>query len=197
MSLDSLRITVKLPPVGQATECSIVVPLSSIGATYLDESQNGAIISQFAAQAVQDIIALNHPTTSSLKRTVSESPTNATETDKNAARNVACIAEESTKAERPKRRNIMIDVRTLTGKIVVLEAPRHAKVSKLKELYEEKEGIPPVTQRLIYGGKQLSDDKTLEEVRFPKFSSDSQLILDKAGLEDSSTLHMVLACKGS
>jgi ubiquitin-like protein Nedd8 len=28
-------------------------------------------------------------------------------------------------------------------------------VSKIKERVEEKEGIPPVQQRLIYGGKQM------------------------------------------
>jgi ubiquitin-like protein Nedd8 len=28
-------------------------------------------------------------------------------------------------------------------------------VSKIKELVEEKEGIPPAQQRLIYGGKQI------------------------------------------
>lgn len=29
------------------------------------------------------------------------------------------------------------------------------KVSRIKEQVEEKEGIPPVQQRLIYGGKQM------------------------------------------
>lgn len=30
-----------------------------------------------------------------------------------------------------------------------------AQVSQIKEKVEEKEGIPPVQQRLIYGGKQM------------------------------------------
>ena len=29
------------------------------------------------------------------------------------------------------------------------------KVTRIKERVEEKEGIPPVQQRLIYGGKQM------------------------------------------
>ena len=33
-----------------------------------------------------------------------------------------------------------------------------AKVSRIKERVEEKEGIPPAQQRLIYGGKQMYAD---------------------------------------
>jgi hypothetical protein len=33
--------------------------------------------------------------------------------------------------------------------------PSNKKVAKIKELVEEKEGIPPAQQRLIYGGKQM------------------------------------------
>ena len=53
-------------------------------------------------------------------------------------------------------------------------------VSRIKERVEEKEGIPPVQQRLIFGGKQMSDDKTAEEY----------------GLEGGATLHLVLALRG-
>jgi len=45
---------------------------------------------------------------------------------------------------------------------------------------EEKEGIPPVQQRLIFGGKQMSDDKTALEYN----------------LEGGATLHLVLALRG-
>jgi len=46
-------------------------------------------------------------------------------------------------------------VRTLTGKEIELDIEPDYKVSKIKERVEEKEGIPPVQQRLIYGGKQM------------------------------------------
>jgi ubiquitin-like protein Nedd8 len=36
-------------------------------------------------------------------------------------------------------------------------------VSRIKERVEEKEGIPPAQQRLIFGGKQMHDDKTARE----------------------------------
>jgi hypothetical protein len=46
-------------------------------------------------------------------------------------------------------------VRTLTGKEIELDIEPDYKVQKIKERVEEKEGIPPVQQRLIYGGKQM------------------------------------------
>lgn len=46
-------------------------------------------------------------------------------------------------------------VRTLTGKEIELDIDPEFKVSRIKERVEEKEGIPPVQQRLIYGGKQM------------------------------------------
>ncbi|EAU29848.1 hypothetical protein ATEG_09657 [Aspergillus terreus NIH2624] len=53
-------------------------------------------------------------------------------------------------------------------------------VSRIKERVEEKEGIPPVQQRLIFGGKQMADDKTAAEYN----------------LEGGATLHLVLALRG-
>ncbi|KAK7205070.1 ubiquitin-related domain-containing protein, partial [Myxozyma melibiosi] len=53
-------------------------------------------------------------------------------------------------------------------------------VSRIKERVEEKEGIPPSQQRLIYGGKQMADDKPANFY----------------GLEGGATLHLVLALRG-
>ncbi|KAN0082131.1 putative NEDD8-like protein [Elaphomyces granulatus] len=51
----------------------------------------------------------------------------------------------------------------------------------MKEMVEEKEGIPPVQQRLIFGGKQMADDKTAFELY---------------NLEGGAMLHLVLALRG-
>jgi ubiquitin-like protein Nedd8 len=56
----------------------------------------------------------------------------------------------------------------------------HPQIERIKERVEEKEGIPPPQQRLIFGGKQMADDKTAEEYKI------------KAG----DTLHLVLALRG-
>ncbi|KKZ66417.1 hypothetical protein EMCG_07845, partial [[Emmonsia] crescens] len=46
-------------------------------------------------------------------------------------------------------------VRTLSGKEMELDIEPDYKVSRIKERVEEKEGIPPTQQRLIFGGKQM------------------------------------------
>jgi len=71
-------------------------------------------------------------------------------------------------------------VRTLTGREIELDVESDYTVQKIKERVEEKEGIPPVQQRLIYGGKQMADDKTAESYQ----------------LEAGCTLHLVLALRG-
>ncbi|KAL8930764.1 MAG: hypothetical protein Q9208_000305 [Pyrenodesmia sp. 3 TL-2023] len=53
------------------------------------------------------------------------------------------------------RTNRVSRVRTLTGKEIELDIEPDYKVSRIKERVEEKEGIPPVQQRLIFGGKQM------------------------------------------
>ncbi|KAF2493726.1 ubiquitin-domain-containing protein [Lophium mytilinum] len=58
---------------------------------------------------------------------------------------------------------MQIKVRTLTGKEIELDIEPDYKVSRIKERVEEKEGIPPAQQRLIFGGKQMADDKTAAE----------------------------------
>ncbi|KAH0491539.1 hypothetical protein TgHK011_002964 [Trichoderma gracile] len=75
---------------------------------------------------------------------------------------------------------MLIKVRTLTGKEIELDIELDYKVSQIKEKVEEKEGIPPVQQRLIHGGKQMTDDKTAAEYN----------------LVAGDTLHLVLALRG-
>ncbi|KAF7265168.1 hypothetical protein GWI33_021361 [Rhynchophorus ferrugineus] len=54
------------------------------------------------------------------------------------------------------------------------------KILALKEKLEEKEGIPPQQQRLVFQGKQLKDDKTISSYKL------------KAG----TVLHLVVALRG-
>lgn len=75
---------------------------------------------------------------------------------------------------------MLIKVRTLTGKEIDLDIEMNYKVSQIKEKVEEKEGIPPVQQRLIHGGKQMTDEKTAADY----------------GLSAGETLHLVLALRG-
>jgi Ubiquitin family len=46
-------------------------------------------------------------------------------------------------------------LQTLTGKEIEIDIEPTDKVDRIKERVEEKEGIPPQQQRLIFSGKQM------------------------------------------
>jgi len=73
-----------------------------------------------------------------------------------------------------------IKVKTLTGKEIEIDIETDDTIARIKERVEEKEGIPPPQQRLIFGGKQLSDEKTAFEYK----------------IGGGSVLHPVLALRG-
>ena len=58
---------------------------------------------------------------------------------------------------------MLIKIKLLNGQFKQIEIESTDKIIKLKEMLEESEGISPEQQRLIFGGKQLQDDKTLQE----------------------------------
>ena len=102
----------------------------------------------------------------------------------------------------------MIKVKTLTGKEIEIDIEPSDTIERIKERVEEKEGIPPSSRgacrrtprlltspskiadapsllpsllhRLIFGGKQMNDDRTAKEYN----------------IEGGSVLHLVLALRG-
>ena len=72
-------------------------------------------------------------------------------------------------------------VKTLTGKTISCEMnPSQATVADLKLLIQDKEGIPPDQQRLVFAGAQLEDGRYLDEY---------QIMSD-------SVVHLVLRLRG-